>query len=65
MKALDIICIALPHVSENSKVENALNNMSKTGNNFAVVIEGRDNVVGIITAHSIFRAIIRKANLYK
>ena len=65
MKASDIMCIAPPYVSENSKVESALNNMSKTGNNFAVVIKGRDNVVGIITARSIFRAIIRKANLYE
>ena len=59
------MCIAPPYVSENSKVESALNNMSKTGNNFAVVIKGRDKVVGIITVHSIFKAIICKANLYE
>ncbi len=64
MKASDVMFIAPPHVSENSKVESALNNISKTGNNFAVVIRGKDKVVGIITAHSIFRAIIRKANLH-
>jgi len=63
LKASDIMNIAPPHVWNHSKVEDALNNMSKTGNNFAVVIAKGEKVVGIITAHAIFRAIIRKAEL--
>ena len=65
MKASDIMFIAPPCVSETSKVENALNNMSKTGNNFTVVVKDRNEISGIITAHSIFRAIMRKATFYE
>jgi len=61
LSASDIMSRLPPHVWLDSQIEEALKYMSSTGSNYAVVTARDGTVMGIITAHAIFRAVLRKA----
>ena len=61
LSASDIMTILPPHLWTDSRVEDALKYMSSAGTNYAVVTTREGVVVGIVTAHAIFRAVLKEA----
>ncbi len=49
-----------PKIREDATVEEALKNMVMTESPYIIVVDKNDNVLGVITQHSIFRAISMK-----
>ncbi|MET1160613.1 MAG: CBS domain-containing protein [Thermoprotei archaeon] len=47
-----------PHITSDHTVEEAYNLMEETGSNFLIVVDNQDKPIGVITLHSIFRAVM-------
>ncbi len=65
MNASDILFSSPPCVNEDTSVREALEYMYKTGSHYVVVVNHEREIIGVITLHSIFRAIVKELKSYK
>ena len=57
--ASDILFSSPPCISEDSTIREALEFMYKSGTHYIVIVNNEKKVTGILTLHSIFRAIVK------
>ncbi len=60
LSASDIIHNPPPHLLHRSTVEEALQHMDSSEHNYIIVVNESGEIVGVITLHSIFRAILNR-----